>query len=308
MQFDRCPGSARLKLLLIFNPHAASRRAAHLLPGVREAMAQFADVDLLQTRGPGDAQNRVAQADLTEYDGLVAAGGDGTLFEVLNGLYAHPRERRRPLGLVPVGTGNAFARDLGLLPGDWEKGVALIGRGVARRMDVGRVEMGRGEPPYFFLNIVGVGLPADAMKSAERLKLLGSSAYSLAAFWRAMVLKTYPLSFEIDGERFDQDALFIEISNTRYTGTSFLMAPAARADDGLLDVTVVRRLSRWRLLRLFPTIYRGRHVEHPEVFTCQARSVRIGGPERLSLAPDGEFRGHTPATITCLHRDLEIFA
>ena len=271
-------------------------------------MARFATVDLLQTRGPGDAESRVAQADLSEYDGLVAAGGDGTLFEVLNGLYAHPRERRRPLGLVPVGTGNAFARDLGLLPGDWEKGIAQIGRGVTRRMDVGRVEMGRAEPPYFFLNIVGAGLPADAMKSAERLKFAGSSAYSLAAFWRAMILKTYRLSFEIDGKKLEQNALFIEISNTRYTGTSFLMAPDAKADDGLLDVTVVRRLPRHRLLRLFPTIYRGRHVEHPEVFTCQAKSVRIDTPDGLLLAPDGELRGHTPATITCLSRDLEIFA
>ena len=297
-----------MKLLLVFNPHAANRRAAQLLPGVREAMARFADVDLLQTRGPGDAETRVAQVDLSDYDGLIAAGGDGTLFEVLNGLYAHPRERRRPLGLVPVGTGNAFARDLGLLPGDWKKGIALIGRSTTRRMDVGRVEMDRGEPPFFFLNIVGAGLPADAMKSAERLKFVGGPAYSLAAFWRAMVLKTYPLSFEIDGKNLEQDALFIEISNTRYTGRSFLMAPAARADDGLLDVTVVRRLSRHRLLRLFPTIYRGRHVEHPEVFACQGRSVRIDAPDGLLLAPDGELRGCTPATITCLHRDLEIFA
>lgn len=297
-----------MKLLLVFNPHAAHRRAAQLLPAVRKAMARFAGVDVLQTRGPGDARSQVAQADLTEYDGLVAAGGDGTLFEVLNGLYAHPRDRRRPLGLLPVGTGNAFARDLGLLPGDWEKGVALIGRGRTRLMDVGRVDLDGREPPYHFLNIVGAGLPADAMKSAERLKFLGSSAYSLAAFWRAMILKTYPLSFEIDGKTLKQDALFIEISNTRYTGTSFLMAPAAQADDGYLDVTVVRRLPRWRLLRLFPTIYRGRHVEYEEVFTCRAKSLRIAAPENLLLAPDGELRGHTPATITCLHRDLEIFA
>jgi len=297
-----------LKLLMVFNPHAGGGRAARLLPSVRDALARFADVDVWQTRGPGDALACVEQADLGDYDAVVAAGGDGTLFEVLNGLYAHPKERRVPLGLVPVGTGNAFARDLGLLPGDWEKGVALIGRGELRPMDVGRVEMDRGVDPFYFLNIIGAGLPVDAMRTAEKLKFVGSSAYSLAALWRAIILKTYPLVIEIDGKRFEQEALFVEISNTRYTGTSFLMAPSALADDGLLDVTVVRRLPRWRLLRLFPTIYRGRHVAYEEVFTCQARSIRIRAPDNLVLAPDGELRGQTPATVTCLHRDLEIFS
>jgi diacylglycerol kinase (ATP) len=86
------------------------------------------------------------------------------------------------------------------------------------------------------------------------------------------------------------------------------MAPAAEFDDGLLDVTLLRRLSRRRLLRLFPTIYRGRHVEYAEVLTRHARCVRLLAPAGLSLAPDGEFRGNTPATIECLPRDLSLFA
>jgi diacylglycerol kinase (ATP) len=300
-----------LRLLLVFNPHAAFGRAASLLPRVAAALEQFADIDVRQTAGPGDAVEQVGVAPLDAYDGVIAAGGDGTLFEVLNGLYRHAPERRVPLGLLPVGTGNAFARDLGLLPGDWEKGVALIGARQLRRVDVGRVQCGPAnapEPAFHFLNIVGAGLPVDAMRAAERIKFVGSAAYSLATFWRALLLKTYPLAIELDGERIEQDALFVEISNTRYTGTSFLIAPAARFDDGLLDVTLVCRLSRRRLLRLFPTIYRGAHVAYEEVVTRRARSIRLLGPSGLALAPDGEFQGHTPATVTCLQGDLEIFA
>jgi diacylglycerol kinase (ATP) len=146
------------------------------------------------------------------------------------------------------------------------------------------------------------------MRTAERLKFLGRSAYSVAALWRAMRLQTYPLKLELDGEITEQEALFVEISNSRYTGTSFLMAPAAEFDDGLLDVTVLRRLSRRRLLRLFPTIYRGRHVEYAEVLTRRARCVRLLAPPGLPLAADGEFRGSAPATVECLRRDLSIFA
>jgi diacylglycerol kinase (ATP) len=291
---------------MVFNPHAAFGRAARLLPALREALQQFATLEVLETRGAGDAVERVAQADLTGCDGLLAAGGDGTLFEVLNGLYAQPAERRVPLGVVPVGTGNAFARDFGLLPGDWEKGVGIVRAGRRRRVDVGRVTHEGGA--YHFLNIVGAGLPVDAMRTAERIKILGRSAYSIAALWRAMRLETYPLKLELDGEAFEQEALFVEISNSRYTGTSFLMAPAAALDDGLLDVTVLRRLSRRRLLRLFPTIYRGRHVEYAEVLTRRARCVRLLAPSGLQLAPDGEFRGCTPATVECLQHDLSIFA
>jgi len=294
-----------MRLLLVFNPHAGAGRAARFLPGVRSALESFADLDVLETGGAGDAIRLIAAADLPAYDGLIATGGDGTLFEVLNGLYTHDKAQRIPLGLVPVGTGNAFARDLGLLPGDWEKAVGLIRTGRLRPVDVGLVQTPFEN--YYFLNIVGAGLPVDAMRMAARLKFLGNSAYTLAALWRVIKLKSYPLSIEIDGENIEQDSMFLEISNTRYTGTTFLMAPDAVLDDGLLDVTLLGHLSRFRLLRLFPTIYKGHHVRYEEIHTCKAQQIRITAPADLGLAPDGELRGCTPATVTCLPRDLQIF-
>jgi diacylglycerol kinase (ATP) len=300
-----------VKLLMVFNPQAAYGRARRALADVTSELERFAQVDVALTTGPGDAVRRVAETNLSGYDGLIAAGGDGTLFEVLNGLYRRPPEQRVPLGLLPVGTGNAFARDLGLRSGDWRKGIGLIRAGDLRRVDVGRAEPAGDAgswPALHFLNIIGAGLPVDAMRAAERIKYVGRHAYSLAAFWRAMMLKSYPLRVELDGETIEQEAMFVEISNTRFTGTHFLMAPEARLDDGLLDVTLVRRLPRTRLLRLFPTIYRGDHVRYPEVLTRRARRIVIHGPAGLELAPDGEIRGHTPAVISCLPRDLEIFA
>ena len=296
---------------MVFNARAAVGRAARLLPRLRFAFGGFADLELLETGDGADAAARIAAADLSGFDGLVAVGGDGTLFHALNGLYARPPAQRVPLAVVPVGTGNAFARDLGLAPGDWRRAAELVRGGRLRRVDVGRVEHGAGSAAagsYHFLNIVGAGLPVDAMRTAEHLKFFGRSAYSLAALWRALRLQTYPMRLELDGETLEQEALFVELSNSRYTGTSFLMAPTARFDDGLFDLTLLRRLPRRRLLRLFPTIYSGRHVDYPEVFTRRVRELRIRAPEGLQLAPDGEFRGCTPATIRCLERDLEIFA
>ena len=258
------------------------------------------------TEYAGHARELAAKSELSGFDGIVAAGGDGTLFEVLNGLYRHDRQKRVPLGLIPVGTGNAFARDLGLLPGDWKKGIGIIGAGRVQALDVGRVDSG--SEVFHFLNVIGLGFPVDAMKTAKKFKSIGSSAYSIAVIREMLRLKSYQLTIEIDGESIQQDNIFVEISNTRYTGTSFLIAPGARLDDGLLDVTLLRRLSRLRLLRLFPTIYSGRHVKFDEVSTYQAKTIKIMLPRNEQLAPDGEFYGETPVTITCLEKDLQFFS
>jgi len=302
----RLSENAGLKLLLVFNSTAAAGRAARLLPGVLSALQAFSEVVVINTRGAGDAVQQVALADLADFDAVIAAGGDGTLFEVLNGLYQQDQALRIPLGLIPVGTGNAFARELGLMPGDWEKGVGLIRGGHLRTVDVGRVSDPSGQ--FHFLNVVGAGLPVDALQTAGKLKLIGNTAYTLATLWHAMKLRNYPLVIEIDGKEFHEESLFVEVSNTRYTGTSFLIAPDAVLDDGFLDVVLVGKLSRRRLLRLFPTIYSGHHVLYDEVQTFKAREIRISAPVGLKLAPDGETRGRTPALISCLQRDLEVFS
>jgi diacylglycerol kinase (ATP) len=294
-----------LKLLLIFNPHAANGRAAKLLPRIQAGLERFSELAILLTDYAGHARELVSDKDLSEFDGLIAAGGDGTLFEVLNGVYQHDRKERLPLGLVPVGTGNAFARDLGLMPGDWKKGIDIIRAGHHRLVDVGRAETGT--EVFHFLNIIGLGFPVDAMKTSKKLKMLGNSAYTAAVIKEIFQLKSYRLHIEIDGNNIKENNIFVEISNTRYTGTSFLIAPHARLDDGLLDVTLLRKLPRMRLLRLFPTIYSGRHVDYAEVSTCKARTIKIILPEKRLLAPDGELYGETPVTVSCLRQDLEFF-
>ena len=302
----RIPDVFTLKLLVIFNPGASYGRAASRLGDIREGFSSAGiAAEFLLTDHPGHATDLVAKADLSGFDGLVAAGGDGTVFEVLNGLYRRPKTDRLPLGLLPVGTGNAFARDLGLPPSAWQEAIELLLRGRTRPVDVGKVESA--DASYHFLNIVHMGFTVAANRTALKLKFLGDSAYTLAALWQVMRMESYPLQMEVDGEVVRDNNVFVAVSNTRYTGTHFKMAPSAIVDDGLLDVTLLTRLSRRRVLRLFPTVYDGRHVGFEEVTTRQAERIRISAPEAMLMAPDGEFVGRTPAEITCLRRDLELF-
>jgi diacylglycerol kinase (ATP) len=148
----------------------------------------------------------------------------------------------------------------------------------------------------------------DAGLTAQKLKWFGQTAYTLATLWQVLKLKSYPLVLEINDEVITSNNVFITISNSRYTGTNFLIAPTAEIDDGLMDVTILENLSRGRLLRLFPTIYDGRHVDYDEVSTYKAATIKIISPESMLLGPDGEFFGSSPAEISCLHRDLTIFS
>lgn len=295
-----------MRLLIIFNPKAAYGRAVKKIADIEALLNRLGiRTTIKSTTHPGHGTELVATTDLSNFDGVVAAGGDGTLFEVLNGLYRHPKAERTPLGLLPIGTGNAFARDLGLKPFDWPAAVEILHKGHKRRVDVGHVQAS--DSDYYFLNVISMGFAVDASQTAKKLKFIGNTAYTIGTLWQALKLKSYPLDIHLDSLQICQDNVFVTISNTQYTGTHFLIAPAASIDDGLLDVTLLKKLPRLRLLRLFPTIYHGGHIDYPEVSVHQSTHITIKSPAGMLLGPDGELLGRTPAKISCLHQDLEFF-
>ncbi len=257
------------------------------------------------TAYPGHATALLRTADLSGYDGVVASGGDGTLSEVVNGLMQRTDATRPPLGLLPMGTGNAFARELGLMPGALEEALDIIQAGQTHNIDVGHYTQ-EGADRYF-INVVNMCFAAEANRASRRFKLLGNTAYTLGVFQTMLRLRTYPLTLRLDGIDHPHDAVLLAISNSRYTGTDFLIAPNATVDDGLIDIVVLDPVSRRRLLRLFPTIYDGRHVDAPEVHHYRARTIEILASEPLVLSPDGELHGTTPVTFTCLPGALTMF-
>jgi diacylglycerol kinase (ATP) len=294
-----------MKLLLIFNPHAAHGRAGKLIEPVRKRFAERGvETELMVTGYPGHAAEIVRDADFTRVDGLAAAGGDGTLFETVNGYFQNRSGRRIPMGIIPVGTGNAFARDLDLKTMGWEKAVDVIAAGKTRPLDAGLYRCGDSETRW--LNIIGLGFVADVVQTASRLKWIGNLSYTLGVFHRMAALKTFRMTLTADGKTLERESLFVEVSNTRYT-SNFLMAPAARLDDGLLDVTILGPMTRRRLIAAFPKIFTGEHVHLPEVESFTASHIQIETDPPKALTPDGELTGSTPVTIECLPKAVEAF-
>ena len=294
-----------MKLLLVTNPSAGHGRAGRQLAEITGTCRELdLEVDTRLTVQTGHATEIIEAEDLEPYDGLVVTGGDGTVFEAVNGLFRNPAGPAIPFGVLPMGTGNSFSRDLGIERGQIRKALELVAGGTIRRVDVGRCRTGDRE--LYYLNILGLGFVSDVTATATKLKLLGNLSYTIGVIYRTAFLSTFKIELELDGASIEREATFLEISNSRFTA-DFLMAPEARIDDGLLDVTLLGKISRRRLLRLFPTVFRGEHVRYPEVETFTARSIKVVSDQPKILSPDGELIGTTPAEITCLHQALDVF-
>ncbi len=293
-----------MKILLIYNPFAGHGRAKKILPEVEAEFTKHnIEFDLKLTDYPEHATEIIKNVKFKTYDAIVAAGGDGTLFEVINGYYMNSSRNKPPLGILPVGTGNAVARDLELHTSKWKEAIAIIAQMKPRKVDVGKFTS-HGQS-YYFLNILGLGFVADVTKTAKSLKGLGNISYSLGVLYQMLMLKSFKLKLELDGELLERDNIFVEVSNTTYTA-NFFMAPNAKIDDGLLDITLLNKLSRIGLLKAFPKVFTGEHIHLPEVETFTARHIKITTDPPKVLTPDGELIGITPVEIECLHQDIEV--
>lgn len=294
-----------MKHLLVFNPWAGHGYAGKHLAQIQDYMKSIdLDVELMGTKQQGHGIELVENADLSKYAGIIAAGGDGTLFEVINGYYRNQGTEKPPLGVLPVGTGNAFVRDMDMHDHDWQPALDVIKAGATRKFDVGRFKT-EGNT-WYYLNILGLGLVADIGATAKKLKVFGNVSYTLGSLYHILALSTHKVIMDIDGEHLERDNVFVEISNTRYTA-NFLMAPNARTDDGLLDVTMLKPKSRLGLIKAFPKIITGEHIHMEEIETFQASNIKIETDIPKILTPDGELMGSTPLEVDCLKQAIDVF-
>ncbi|MBT8351736.1 MAG: diacylglycerol kinase family lipid kinase [Deltaproteobacteria bacterium] len=260
----------------------------------KEANIRF---DLFVTHYHGHAAEIIKNIPLSEYDGIVSMGGDGTNYHVLNGLlkYHHDAELP-PVGIIPAGRGNSFAKDLEIHT--QEDGFAALSRGKTRAVDVCRFS--QDNDMYYFVNLMGLGFVTDVAKTAARFRWAGDLSYVIGVLYRTMRLKFHSLEMEIDGQLISQENCFVEICNSRFTGGDMLMAPKAKIDDGLFDLVVAEPLSRTNLISTFPKIFKGTHGDNPAVTFYQGKTAWIRTTPVKTLLPDGEIFGTSPTQISIL--------
>jgi len=295
-----------MHVLLVYNPFAGSGKSKKVLLDVEEILHKKGiQYDLLQTQARGDAIRMVSESDLSKYDGLISSGGDGTFHEVLNGYFLNKGNKKPPIGIIPNGTGNAFARELGLNGFEFEKAIAIIKEKKTKKIDIGYCETQN--EAFYFHNMLGFGMVTDINLATNKYKKLGTASYTLATLEKIFFLKTYPLEIILDGKTIKQENLFVEIANTKYTGADFLVAPHAVLDDGLFDVILSKKTSRFKILRILLQVFKGKHVHNKDIDCYKANSIIVKTKEAKILTPDGETFGTTPLTVTCKKHFLEMF-
>lgn len=295
----------KMKIALIANSRSKEIKNHNLSPDLTNKLSERRiRFDLFTTQYHGHAFEIVRQISIAEYDAIVIMGGDGTNYQVLNGVLKYHGDRQLPpLGILPVGRGNSFSMDLQIF--SIEDGLAALSRQATRKVDVCRFS--QNSDIYYFVNLMGFGFVTDVAKTAARFKWAADFSYVIGVFHRLLGLNFHEMVLEIDGQVIRGKNCFVEICNSRYTGGNMLMAPEAQIDDGLFDAVVLAPLSRLSLIATFPKIFKGTHGENPALQFIKAKSARVYTQPQKMLLPDGEMFGSTPTEIDILPRLIRYF-
>jgi len=288
----------------IVNPAAGRGRARFQLPRTADALAR-ADLDVeIHLSADADDLRRLAIAAFDAGRGVIACGGDGTVSTVA-GLAA---EHDGVLGLVPSGSGNDFARQLGIPRDDVEAAVAALVDAQVVPVDLGRAHAADGTTTWF-ATVANVGFDAEANRWSNGVRWTsGAPLYVLATLRTLMHYRPRPFRITVDDETFDTDAWLVAIGNTRTYASGMMITPDADLHDGALDVCVVGPVSRLDFLRTFPSVFRGGHVEHPIVETYRGATVTVESPDVATpeLWAGGEHAGTLPARMEAVPSALRV--
>jgi YegS/Rv2252/BmrU family lipid kinase len=283
-------------LLVLVNPSAGGGRALKRLPLALAELGRLGAAHrVVETRGLEHAREQAGVA-AEAGENVAALGGDGLLREVACALCRTDSS----MAILPGGRGNDLARVLGI-PTDPTAAARIAVEGKDRMIDMAKVD---GNP---YLGIASFGFDSDANRIANDAKVVrGNLVYVYAALRALISYKPARFTVSVDGERHEMDGHSVAIANSRAYGGGMFMAPDAELDDGALDVVMIERSSRLRLLRSLPKVFKGTHVDDPGVRVRRGALVEVAADRPFDIYADGDPVGSVPATVTVDQRCLRV--
>ena len=275
--------------LAIVNPAAGGGRCRKLVgPALERLRAGGIVLEAVETNRPGQATELTRDAYRRGYRKFIAVGGDGTSYEIVNGLFPEAAGGERPtLGFLPLGTGNSFLRDFSDRRLEFAMEALLAGR--TRTCDVLRLK--HKDSVLYYINLLSMGFAADvAAFRARRLQRYGQLGYLLAIFVCLARLQRRPFPLRIEGaEHIDKRrCLFLTFNNSKFTGGTMMIAPQAQVDDGLIEYVRWGPIGRLGLIRNLHTLYDGTHIKHPLAERQGTRCVEFSLEQPVDVMVDGE--------------------
>ena len=301
------------KWLVILNPHAGSGRGrkdqAEILKRLTTAdfyyelaVSEFPKHIILLTIGAIEKGFRK----------LIVAGGDGSLNEVVNGIFQQtvcPPEEIM-VGMIPVGTGNDWIKTFGI-PNYHKEAIKVLKQEKVMRQDIGRITFTENEvtKTCYFANMAGFGFDAMVAAKTNRLKNKGRSGISLYLQALGSSFLSYQTSrtrVKIDGQEIDELIFSVSIGIGKFNGGGMMQAPGAVPDNGLFQVTIIRKIGLWGILRNLAGLYSGEYVKDHRVSTFQAQNISISSAKNIAGEADGEILGDNKFEIDVLSRKLSV--
>jgi diacylglycerol kinase (ATP) len=289
-------------VVVVANPTSGRGKGARFIPKV-DALLRSLGVNhrMAICAGPEDPERLACQAAEGGAAIVTALGGDGQVGQCVNGLIG----TESALAVIPTGTGNDFARHLGLDPKNPLKATELLASPVTRSIDVVRVKTAG--PERHFINVGGTGFDSEVNERANRITWpKGRSKYVYSVF--ATLARFSPGRFRVtvDGREHFLPGMMIAVGNGASYGGGMKVTPEARSDDGILDLCVIGEVSKFEFVKTFPKVFSGKHVTHPKVTMLRGREIDISAERPFEVYGDGERLGSLPATFTVVPGALRV--
>jgi len=293
--------------LAVVNPAAGGGRCRKLVaPALDRLRSGGIALEIAETNAPGHASQIVRQALARGFRKFIAVGGDGTSYEIVNGLFPQDDSRQRPtLAFLPLGTGNSFLREF------TERGVehaieALLAR---RSQPCDVLRMRHAEGVIHYINLLSMGFAADvAALRARRFRSWGELGYQSSILISLLRLQRRPFPLRVDNEaEIDRrPCLFLTFNNSKFTGGTMMIAPQAEVNDGFIEYVRWGPIGRFGLIRNLPTLYDGTHIQHPLAERRSAKQIDFYLDAAVDVMVDGEVLSLQCKTLDVLPSVIDV--
>lgn len=282
----------------LINPSSGKGKGKNVIPIIKEIMNKAGITYKIKVSKCKGMLTQLTVASVTEgATDIIAVGGDGTLREVMAGMYCSDVQ----LGLIPVGTGNDFSKYFGL-PNDFKSAIMVIINGNVQSIDIGLVNK------IPFINVMSCGIDSEIINLVSSYKkwLPGSIAYFLCSIRAITKYKPICMEIEIDGKLKEIELILIAIGNGTHFGGGMAITPEAKLDDGYLDICIIRKMPVWKLLKCFPMLIKGNHIQIEEVTYYKTKALKATFNKCNIMANiDGDLLVNGPIEVSILEKKVK---
>jgi YegS/Rv2252/BmrU family lipid kinase len=270
-----------MKNLMIINPISHNGVALELRPKIEETLKAFNIKYDIHISSSAENITETVRKNLNNYSNFISVGGDGTLHHIANAI----AKTDRNLGSIPLGSGNDIARSL-KIPDDIEKCCRAIKNSNTKKIDLGLINN-----KYYYLGVSGAGFDSIVTDLANnsRFPIKGPSKYSYAVYKTLITFTSKKFKISFNDNKQEINAMMITIGNTDMYGGGMKITPRANPFDGLLDICILKRMTKIHFIKTFPTVFEGKHINDPFVGYFQAKKIEMDSEYNFSVFADGEY-------------------